>query len=50
MSTTPYSKELPSLFEILHGRPGRTVNGQAVQTALNMTDVKQKLIQIYTFQ
>ena len=45
MRTTPISKDLPSPFEILHGRPGRTVNGQAAQTALNMTDVKQKLIQ-----
>ena len=45
MRTTPISKDLPSPFEILHGRPGRTVNGQAAQTVLNLRDVKQKLIQ-----
>ena len=45
MRTTPISKDLPSPFEILHGRPGRTVYGQAAQTVLNLRDVKQKLIQ-----
>ena len=45
MRTTPISKDLPSPFEILHGRPGRTVNGQAAQTVLNLRDVKWKLIQ-----
>ena len=45
MRTTPISKDLPSPFEILHGRPARTVNGQAEQRELNMTEVKQKLLQ-----
>ena len=39
------SKDLPSPFEILHGRPARTVNGQAEQREVNMTEVKQKLMQ-----
>ncbi|MCG8623128.1 MAG: hypothetical protein MJE68_14180, partial [Proteobacteria bacterium] len=43
MRTTPISKDLPSPFEILHGRPGRTINGQTEHTQLDLADVKQKL-------
>ena len=43
MRTTPISTDLPSPFEILHGRPGRTINGQPECTELDLADVKQKL-------
>ena len=43
MRTTPISTDLPSPFEILHGRPGRTINGQTECTQLDLADVKQKL-------
>ena len=36
MRTTPISKDLPSPFEILNGRPGRTINWQAQPTAVTM--------------
>ena len=43
MRTTPISKDLPSPFQILHGRPGRTINGQAEHKEIDLADVKQKL-------
>ena len=33
------------LVEILHGRPARTVNGQAPANPVNMEEIKQKLEQ-----
>ena len=42
LRSTP-SKDLPSPAEILHGRPARTVNGQAPETPINMQEIKQKL-------
>ena len=43
MRTTPISKDLPSPFEILHGRPGRTINGQTENKEIDLADVKRKL-------
>ena len=43
MRTTPISKDLPSPFKTLHGKPGRTINAQTEQTGLDLADVKQKL-------
>ena len=37
------TKDLPSPSEILHGRPARTMNGQATATAIKMQEIKQKL-------
>ena len=42
LRSTP-TKDLPSPAEILHGRPARTVNGQAPANPVNMDEVKQKL-------
>ena len=42
LRSTP-TKDLPSPAEILHGRPARTVNGQAPATPINMPEIKQKL-------
>ena len=42
LRSTP-TKDLPSPAEILHGRPARTVNGQAPATPINMQQIKQKL-------
>ena len=42
LRSTP-TKDLPSPAEILHGRPARTVNGQAPAYPVNMDEVKQKL-------
>ena len=42
LRSTPI-KDLPSPAEILHGRPARTVNGQAPAYPVNMDEVKQKL-------
>ena len=42
LRSTP-TKNLPCLAEILHGRPARTVNGQAPARPINMQEIKQKL-------
>ena len=42
LRSTP-TKDLPSPAEILHGRPARTVNGQAPAYPVNMDEVSQKL-------
>ena len=41
LRSTP-TKDLPSPAEILHGRPARSVNGQAPAYPVNMDEVKQK--------
>ena len=43
MQTTPISKDLPSSFQILHGRAGRTINGEAEHKEIDLANVKQKL-------
>ena len=45
MRSTPISKDLPSPAEILHGRPVRTINGQAPAQQIDLQDIKMKLIQ-----
>ena len=44
LRSTP-TKDLPSPAEILHGRPARTVNGQAPANPVNMDEIKQNLEQ-----
>ena len=42
LRSTP-TKDLPSPAESLHGRPARTVNGQAPAKPINMQQIKQIL-------
>ena len=44
LRSTP-TKDLSNPAEILHGRPARTVNGQAPANPVNMDQTKQKLEQ-----